>query len=154
MIVFTGTATIATLPFVAAEFAYGAGVLPDAEGWAIIGYAAIFPSILAQVFYIRGVELIGANRAGLFIDLVPIFRDLLSIVIARGNPWSLSRRSLSCWRSGGIWLAEMSGRKTNRVGHAMCAIKGAAKARRGTGRLGSATASTSKCSGLAESIEG
>ena len=81
MIVLTASAFVTTLPFVAAEFAYGAGILPDSQGWAIIGYTAIFPSVLSQVFYIRGVELIGANRAGLFINLVPIFGTLLSIII-------------------------------------------------------------------------
>ena len=81
MIVLTGAAFVTTLPFVVAEFAYGAGMLPDARGWAIIAYTAIFPSILSQIFYIRGVELIGANRAGLFINLVPIFGTLLSILI-------------------------------------------------------------------------
>ena len=60
-----------------------AGILPDATGWAVIAYTAIFPSILSQVFYIRGVELIGANRAGLFINLVPIFGTLLSILDPR-----------------------------------------------------------------------
>ncbi len=57
----------------------GAVILPDARGWGVIFYTAIFPSILAQIFYVRGVELIGANRAGLFINLVPIFGTLLSV---------------------------------------------------------------------------
>jgi drug/metabolite transporter (DMT)-like permease len=50
-------------------------------GWGLIAYAAIIPSILAQAFYIRGVELVGANRAGLFINLVPLFTALLAIVL-------------------------------------------------------------------------
>jgi drug/metabolite transporter (DMT)-like permease len=50
-------------------------------GWAIVGYAAVFPSVLAQLFYARGVELVGPNRASLFINLIPVFGTLLSIVI-------------------------------------------------------------------------
>ena len=73
----------------------GAGILPDARGWGVILYTAIFPSILAQIFYMRGVELIGANRAGLFINLVPIFGTLLSIAPARRGVPRLPRRA---WR--------------------------------------------------------
>ena len=47
----------------------------------MVVYTVLFPSILAQVFYICGVELIGPNRAGLFINLVPIFGTLLSILV-------------------------------------------------------------------------
>jgi drug/metabolite transporter (DMT)-like permease len=110
MIVFTGSATLATLPFVAAEFAYGTGVLPDLAGWAIIAYAAIFPSILAQIYYIRSVELIGANRAGLFINLVPIFGTLLSIVLL-GESFELYHALAIVLTLGGIWLAETSGKR-------------------------------------------
>ena len=77
--------------FLAAEFACGAGDRARRAGWAVIAYTAIFPPILSQVFYIRGVELIGANRAGLFINLVPIFGTLLSILILGEDFQRLSR---------------------------------------------------------------
>ena len=41
------------------------------------------PTIVSQIFYARGVQLIGGNRAGLFINLVPIFGSLLAILILR-----------------------------------------------------------------------
>lgn len=110
MIVLTGAATLSTVPFAAAEFALGGGVAPDAQGWAIIAFIAIFPSILAQQFYIRGVELIGANRAGLFINLVPIFGTLLSIVILREAFHAYHALALLL-TLGGIWLAEVSGKR-------------------------------------------
>ena len=68
------------------------------RGWAIIAYTAIFPSILSQIFYIRGVEMIGANRAGLFINLVPIFGTLLSILILGEDFRSSTTRSPWRWR--------------------------------------------------------
>ena len=110
MIVLTGSAFVATLPFVAVEFARGSGIVPDARGWSIVAYTVIFPSILSQIFYIRGVELIGANRAGLFINLVPIFGTLMSIVILgeQFRPYHAVAMALTL---GGIWLAEMSGRR-------------------------------------------
>ena len=44
-------------------------------------YAAIFPSIVSQACYIRGVALIGANRGGLFINLVPIFGTFFAVTL-------------------------------------------------------------------------
>ncbi|GAK53968.1 hypothetical protein U14_05245 [Candidatus Moduliflexus flocculans] len=45
-----------------------------------VGYVAIFPSIIAYFCFNRGVELIGANRAGLFIHLMPVFGSLLAMI--------------------------------------------------------------------------
>jgi len=42
-------------------------------------YVAIFPSIVAYFCWNRGVEQVGPNRAGLFINLIPAFASLLSI---------------------------------------------------------------------------
>ncbi len=46
----------------------------------VIAYVAVFPSILAYLCFNRGVELIGANRAGLFIHLMPVFGSLMAII--------------------------------------------------------------------------
>jgi drug/metabolite transporter (DMT)-like permease len=45
-----------------------------------VGYVAIFPSVLAYMFYNRGVDLIGANRAGTFIHLMPLFGSIMAIL--------------------------------------------------------------------------
>jgi len=45
-----------------------------------IGYVAIFPSIVAYFCWNRGVAVIGANRTGLFINLIPVFAAILAIV--------------------------------------------------------------------------
>ena len=42
-------------------------------------YVGTLPSVVAQIFYIRGVELIGGNRAGVFVHLVPMFGALMAI---------------------------------------------------------------------------
>lgn len=47
---------------------------------ASILYVAIFPSIVAYLCWNRGAEMIGANRTGLFINLLPVFASLLAIV--------------------------------------------------------------------------
>ena len=110
MILLTASALVTSLPFLAAEFHFGGGVVPDARGWAIIAYVVVFPSILAQIFYIRGVELIGANRAGLFINMVPIFGTLLSILLL-GEDFHLYHAVAMALALGGIWLAEASGKR-------------------------------------------
>ena len=62
-----------------AEYAAGQFLVPSVTGMAIILYCAIFPSILSQTFFMRGVELIGANRAGLYVNLVPVFPAFMAI---------------------------------------------------------------------------
>ncbi|MDC7683854.1 DMT family transporter [Asticcacaulis sp. BYS171W] len=58
-------------------------VWPDATGWWIVLYCGLLPSLVSQVTYIRGVELIGPNRAGLFINTIPLFGVVLSVLILR-----------------------------------------------------------------------
>ena len=110
MIILTGSAFVSSLPFTAAEFAAGSGIWPGTNGWLILLYVVIGPSILAQIFYIGGVELIGANRAGLFINLVPIFGTLLSILLL-GETFHTYHALALALVFGGIWLAETKGRK-------------------------------------------
>lgn len=54
-------------------------------GWLLVIYTGLFPSILSQLFYARGVELIGANRASLFINALPLFGAVLSVLILGEN---------------------------------------------------------------------
>jgi drug/metabolite transporter (DMT)-like permease len=108
MIAMSAGAFIASLPFAAAEFAIGKFVEPDRQGWAIVLITTIFPSILAQMFFVKGVELIGANRAGLFINLVPVFGMLLSVLIV-GETLRPYHGVAVLLVFGGIWLAERRG---------------------------------------------
>jgi len=41
---------------------------------------ALFPSIVAYFCWNRGVAVIGANRTGLFINLIPVFAAILAII--------------------------------------------------------------------------
>jgi len=45
-----------------------------------IAYVAIFPSIVAYFCWNRGTEMIGPNRAGLFINLVPVFASIMAVI--------------------------------------------------------------------------
>jgi len=64
MLALSVAALVTSLPFLLWEVAAGKVIVPDASGWAIIIYTAIGASVISQIFYIRGNELIGANRAG------------------------------------------------------------------------------------------
>lgn len=75
------SAMLTSLPLLFWESARGATQWPDQEGWIIAFYTAIFASLLAQILYIKGVEELGANRAGLFINLIPVFGTLLSVAL-------------------------------------------------------------------------
>ena len=99
-------AFLTTLPMLAWEGWRGQWNWPsDASEWAVVGYAAVFPSILAQAAYMRGVDAIGANRAGMFVNLLPVTGAMLA--------WGLLGEAFG-WREatalvlgvGGIWLAE------------------------------------------------
>jgi drug/metabolite transporter (DMT)-like permease len=51
------------------------------QGAAMIGYSAIFPLVLAFVFYNAGVRMIGAAAAGQFFYLLPILAAILAIIV-------------------------------------------------------------------------
>lgn len=53
-----------------------------------IGYVSIFPSILSYLCFVRGVELIGGVRAGIFMHLVPLFGAAMAIALL-GEPVAL-----------------------------------------------------------------
>jgi drug/metabolite transporter (DMT)-like permease len=110
MLVMSASALLTSLPFAAWEVATQRVVWPDLTGWAVAAFTAIFPSILSQSFYIRGVQLIGPNRAGLFINLVPIFGTLLAILFL-GEAFYSYHAIAIVLVLGGIWLAEHSGRR-------------------------------------------
>ncbi|MEJ2027860.1 MAG: DMT family transporter [Limibacillus sp.] len=74
-------AALASLPLLALEVATGELILPTAKGWVVTAYIALFPSCIAQIFFMRGVDLIGPGRAGVFVNLVPVFAALLAVLI-------------------------------------------------------------------------
>ncbi len=74
-----GIAFVPSLPLLAVETVVLPFHWPPPPGWAITAYVAIFPSFLAQIFFIRGVELIGPGRAGVFINLNPVFGAAMAV---------------------------------------------------------------------------
>ncbi len=79
------------------------------RGWLIILYVMSFPSVLAQLFYARGVEIVGANRASIFINLLPVFGTVLSVIIV-GEDFEIYHGIASVLVISGIVLSEYSAR--------------------------------------------
>lgn len=110
VLILSTSAFISSLPFTLFEWQSGAMITPDMQGLAICLFTGIFPSILSQSFYIRGVEIIGANRASIFINTVPIFGTLLSVLVL-GEVFHIYHAVAMVLVLGGIWISERSGRK-------------------------------------------
>ena len=46
-----------------------------------LSYVVLFPGLASFICWIKGIEIIGSNRSGIFLHLMPIFSTLLAIVI-------------------------------------------------------------------------
>ena len=46
-----------------------------------LSYVVLFPGLASFFFWIRGISIIGSNRAGIFLHLMPIFSALMAIAI-------------------------------------------------------------------------
>ena len=79
-------AAILNLPLSAIELARGAQIILSPKAALAILYTAIFPSLLAYLFYNRGVELLGPSKAGAYINLVPLFAAVLGLLILGEQP--------------------------------------------------------------------
>jgi drug/metabolite transporter (DMT)-like permease len=87
------------------EFAAGDSLWPDLTGWLLVLYVTLGPSVASQLMFIRGVELIGPARAGLFVNLVPVWAALLGVLLL-AEPFGLHHAVALVLVLGGIWLAE------------------------------------------------
>ena len=80
---------------------------PSFKGWMLIVYIGVLPSLLCQLAYIRGVELIGPGRAIIFYNLIPIFGALLSALVLREAVTIYDALALGLVIAG-IYIAEKS----------------------------------------------
>ena len=88
------------------EFLAGNAALPQTtQGYLVVLYAGIFPSLVAQGFFIKGVEAFGANIAGLYINLVPVFGALLAVLLL-GETLYLFHAVAFVLVAGGIMIAQ------------------------------------------------
>ena len=82
-------------------------VMVGAVNSIIVGLVTLFPSFLAQIFFIQGVALIGPGRAGIFVNLVPVFASMLAVTFLQ-EPFEVFHAVALGLVLGGIWLSERS----------------------------------------------
>jgi drug/metabolite transporter (DMT)-like permease len=98
-------AFIASLPFVFIEIELGHFLPPSTKGWLIAAAAALFPSIIAQISFIVGVGILGPGRAGIFVNLVPVFASIFAVTFLN-EPFEFFQGAALTLVLFGIWLSE------------------------------------------------
>ena len=69
------------LPLFILDVAQGKTIEIDVNLFYILTYIAIFPSIGSYYCWAGAVSIIGANRAGIFLSLIPLFSTILAILL-------------------------------------------------------------------------
>ena len=101
---------LSSLPLVALEAFSGRIVWPTQIGWMVLFYTAIFPSLLAQLFFIRAVELIGPGRATLFYNMTPVLGAIFAALMLH-EPFEVHHAVALVLVIGGVTIAERVGRR-------------------------------------------
>ena len=98
-------AFLSSLPLLGWEWLSADLQWPSVRGWEILAFVTLGPSLLAQLFFLQAVELIGPSRASVFTNLVPIFGPMIAIIVL-GEPFHLYHALALVLVLGGIALAE------------------------------------------------
>jgi drug/metabolite transporter (DMT)-like permease len=106
-------ALLTSLPLFGWEIASGGFIWPTGKGLLLLAYAALGPAFISQLFYMRGVELIGPGRAGVFVNLVPVFGALMAVVLL-GEPFAFYQLAALALVVGGIAVAQRTSREAAR----------------------------------------
>ena len=104
--VFAVLSVVFTLPFAVLEFTQGERFQADWQTIAAISYVSIFPSVIAFAAWNRGVELIGANRSGPFLHLVPVYTAILGSTLL-GEHLAVFHIAGFALILLGVWLASV-----------------------------------------------
>jgi drug/metabolite transporter (DMT)-like permease len=100
-----GAAVVTSLPPALYEIAAGQAMWPTWQGWLLILYIGLGPSLLSQLMFMRGVQLIGSTRAGVFTNLVPVMGPVLAVLIL-GERFGVHHAIGLALVLGGIYVAE------------------------------------------------
>ena len=69
------------IPIYFIEMSFGNKIVLGLPFILTLSYVVLFPGLFAFLFWIKGISIIGANRAGVFLHLMTIFGALMAIVI-------------------------------------------------------------------------
>ena len=81
MTFFSYVAFIGSLPGLIIEISQYSFFFPTFKGLMILSVIIIFPSLLAQILFMKGVKIVGPALSGLYTNLVPIFTSVLAIIV-------------------------------------------------------------------------
>jgi len=96
------------LPFYLGEFFSRGGFALTQATVAALAYYSTFPSIVAYLFWNRGVAQVGPNKAGLFVHLMPLFGAVLAVIFLDENLYAYHYAGAILIFSG-IWLTTRRG---------------------------------------------
>ncbi len=82
----TGMGAVMLVPLVGWEISTGDHLKIDTLTISTVVFVVLFPSTLAYIFFNRGIELIGPNRAAPFFHLVPVFGSVMAIMLLGEKP--------------------------------------------------------------------
>ena len=69
------------LPIYLTELYFGNAIKLNKSFYLTLSYVVFFPGILSFLFWIKAISIIGANRAGIFLHLMPIIGTFMAIII-------------------------------------------------------------------------
>ena len=69
------------IPVYLTEMFMGNKIILGKPFYLTLTYVVIFPGLASFFFWIKGISIIGANRAGIFLHLMPIFGAIMAMVI-------------------------------------------------------------------------
>jgi drug/metabolite transporter (DMT)-like permease len=98
-------AFVTSVPLMIWEIVSGGFIWPTWGGLLVLAFVALGPAFVSQLMYMRGVELIGPGRAGVFVNLVPVFGAIMAVVIL-GEPFALYHVLALLLVVGGIAIAQ------------------------------------------------
>lgn len=110
-IAMVGLATL--LPLYLLEIAAGKTMPVNPSTVITIVYVAIFASVLAFIFWNRAVSMLGANIAGPFIHLMPVFSTILAVFFL-GETLTRNHMMAILFIFGGIFMTSFRTKKGNR----------------------------------------
>jgi drug/metabolite transporter (DMT)-like permease len=100
-------AFVTSVPLMIWEIMSGGFIWPSSGGLLVLAFVALGPAFVAQLTYMRGVELIGPGRAGVFVNLVPVFGAVMAVAIL-GEPFGTYHVVALLLVVGGIAIAQRS----------------------------------------------
>ncbi len=68
------------IPVYFLEMNFGNVLIIDKPFILTLSYVVLFPGLASFFFWIKGISIIGANRAGVFLHLMPVFGSIMAIV--------------------------------------------------------------------------